>query len=88
MLDMLNAVKVRLQITNTAFDAMFEQLIGDVVNYIVSAGVDRTVAQSPRAYGAVARGVLDLWNDNAGQGKFSNSFYELVAQMRNEVAND
>ncbi|MEE0265925.1 MAG: collagen-like protein [Acutalibacteraceae bacterium] len=49
---------------------------------IKNAGVKDTVAESEKAVGAICRGVLDLWNFSAGDGKFSQSFFQMVEQLK------
>lgn len=49
---------------------------------IKDAGVKDTVAESEKAVGVIARGVLDLWNFGAGEGRFSQSFFQMVEQLK------
>lgn len=46
-----------------------------------SAGVPENTLQSEKIIGAVARGVTDLWNFGAGNGKLSEYFYQRVIQL-------
>ena len=47
-----------------------------------NAGVKDTVVESEKSIGAICRGVLDLWNFSAGDGKFSQSFFQMVEQLK------
>lgn len=47
-----------------------------------NAGVKDSVVESEKAVGAICRGVLDLWNFSAGDGKFSQSFFQMVEQLK------
>lgn len=75
---LLEEVKTRLAITGTFHDALLSAYIDDVKAYLKSAGVD---AESASAVGVIARGVADLWNFGAGEGKFSEIFYQRVIQL-------
>lgn len=79
--DMLNAVKSALGITGTYQDATISFYIGDVNQYLADAGVPAEKIGTMASVGAVARGVADLWNYGAGEGKLSPYFYERVIQL-------
>ena len=76
--ELLAAIKTRLSITGEYHDAMLLALAADVKEYLTSAGVD---AESPAAVGVIARGVADLWNMGAGDGRFSEIFYQRTGQL-------
>ena len=61
--------------------ATVESYIEEVIEYMVSSGVDREVAVSRKCIGTVTRGVTDLWNYNSGQTDFSAYFKERVTQL-------
>lgn len=67
----LDAVKIALGITGTYQDATLNGYINEVKNYMISAGVPKTVANSTVSAGVISRGVTDLWNYNGGASKLS-----------------
>lgn len=79
---LLQEVKTRLAITGDFHDALLSAYICDVKEYVKSAGANPDSANS---VGVIARGVADLWNFGAGEGKFSDIFYQRVIQLTCEV---
>ncbi|WP_458397876.1 hypothetical protein [Anaerotignum sp.] len=79
--DMLTSVKQALNITGTYQDNALQQYIDEINEYLVSAGVPATLINSKVSAGTVTRGVSDLWNYGAGEGKLSPYFYERVIQL-------
>ena len=74
---MLENVKKALNITGNYQDNALQQYIDEVTAFLVEAGVksaDITV-------GVVARGVSDLWNYGAGEGKLSEYFMQRASQL-------
>lgn len=73
----LNDIKTALGITGEYQDDTLQTYIDDVVDFLHGAGIsdDRITA------GIVARGVSDLWNYGAGEGKLSEYFIQRAAQM-------
>lgn len=78
---LLSKVKIALLIEGDYHNDMLKLYIDEVLNYMRSAGVPDDVLQSERIIGAVARGVTDLWNFGAGNGKLSEYFYQRVIQL-------
>lgn len=78
---LLSKVKTALLIEGDYHNDMLKLYIDEVLNYMRSAGVPDDVLQSERIIGAVARGVTDLWNFGAGNGKLSEYFYQRVTQL-------
>lgn len=78
----LDEVKKRLGITGSYNDDALSGLIEDVKAYAISAGVDSSILESAKAYGLIARGVADLWNMGAGEGKFSEVFKMRLVQLQ------
>lgn len=76
---MLENVKSALGITGTFMDATISLWIDEVTDYMLGAGVG--TAQISASAGVVARGVNDLWNNGAGNGKLSPYFYDRVTQL-------
>lgn len=79
--DMLTSVKSALGITGDYQDGTLNVYIDEVNEYLKSAGVPSTVIGTKASAGVVARGVADLWNYGAGEGKLSPYFYERVIQL-------
>lgn len=79
--DMLTAVKTNLGITGTYQDAVISGHISDVEAYMIGAGVNLTLIDSAASVGIVSRGVADLWNYGAGEGKLSEYFYQRLIQL-------
>lgn len=73
----LTDVKNALGITGTYQDATLQIYINEVTAFLVDAGVPQTLITS----GIVARGVSDLWNYGAGEGKLSDYFKMRATQL-------
>lgn len=71
-------IKTRLLITGDYHNRMIDALTQDVKDYLTSAGAD---VESEAAVGVIARGVADLWNMGAGDGRFSEVFYQRAGQL-------
>lgn len=78
---MLEEVKQRLSITGHDLDPTISGMIDDVVAFCLSAGVKYSQLVKPDVIGLVARGVADLWNYGAGDGKFSQVFHMRLNQL-------
>lgn len=74
---MLEQVKTALGITGSYQDALLEGYIAEVKSFLNDAGV----AESNITSGVVARGVADLWNYGAGDGKLSPYFIQRATQL-------
>lgn len=79
--DTLSSVKNALGVGGNFHDNTLLAYIGEVEGYLVSAGVPASVIGSELCAGIVARGVADLWNYGAGEGKLSPYFHERVIQL-------
>ena len=77
MNEYLTAVKEALNITGEDQDTALTQWINEVVDFVTDAGVKPANITN----GLVARGVADLWNYGAGDGRLSEYFYWRVAQL-------
>lgn len=75
----LEQVKNALGITGTYMDNALSVYIDEVTDYMHSAGVSDSLINT--AYGTIARGVSDLWNNQSGTGKLSPYFYDRVTQL-------
>lgn len=79
------AVKVSLLLQRSSDESFLSVLplyCTEAQQILKNAGVKDTVAESAKAVGVIARGVLDLWNFGAGEGKFSPLFFQLVEQLK------
>lgn len=79
--NMLTTVKAALNITGTYQDTALQAYIDEVNQYLLAAGVPSSLINVAASAGTVARGVADLWNYGAGEGKLSPYFYERVIQL-------
>ena len=70
-------VKTALGITGNYQDATLQIYFNEVVAFLIDAGV----AESLITDGIVARGVADLWNYGAGEGKLSEYFMQRATQL-------
>lgn len=75
----LTGVKNALGITGSYMDDTLTIYIDEVTNYMGNAGVSSNLIAA--SVGVIARGVNDLWNNNAGNGKLSPYFYDRVSQL-------
>lgn len=73
----LAAVKKATGITGSYQDETLQIWIDEAVAFLKNAGV----ADSSITTGIIARGVLDLWNYGAGDGKFSEYFMMRASQL-------
>lgn len=75
----LSGVKNALGVTGDFMDATISLYIDEVTDYMTNAGVNAALMTA--SVGVIARGVNDLWNNNAGNGKLSPYFYDRVSQL-------
>lgn len=74
---MLEEVKEALGIKYNFADAELTAYIGEVQDYLRSAGVVAAIVDSPTALGTIARGVQDLRT----RGGFTELFYMYASQL-------
>lgn len=74
-MEYLTTVKQALGITGSYQDPTLLAWINEVVAFLQDAGVTEITA------GLVARGVADLWNYGAGDGRFSTYFLQRATQL-------
>ena len=74
---MLVAVKQALNVTGEYQDNCLTQFINEVTSFLVEAGVK----QANITPGIVTRGVADLWNYGAADGKLSEYFMQRASQL-------
>ena len=72
----LTAVKAALNIGGTYQDAALSQWIAEVKAFLAGAGV----APEKMTPGLISRGVADLWNYGASEGKLSEYFMQRAIQ--------
>lgn len=75
----LAGVKNALGVTGTYMDATISIYIDEITDYMANAGVSAALISA--SVGVITRGVNDLWNNNAGNGKLSPYFYDRVSQL-------
>lgn len=78
---MLETVKQAIGVTGTYQDATIALYISEVGEYMRDAGVPSAIIGTEQAAGVTARGVADLWNYGAGDGRLSPYFYERCIQL-------
>lgn len=74
---MLTNVKSALGIEGDYQDATITQYIDEVTAFLTDAGVKSAYITS----GIVSRGVADLWNYGAADGKLSEYFMQRATQL-------
>lgn len=73
----LSDVKSALGITGDYQDSPLQMWMDEVVAVLKDAGV----SESTMTVGIIARGVSDLWNYGAGDGKLSPYFMQRATQL-------
>lgn len=71
----LSDVKAALGITGEYQDSTLTIYFNEVIDFLTEAGVTKVTP------GLVARGVADLWNYGAGDGKLSEYFMQRATQL-------
>ena len=80
--DRLAKVKTALGMNGSNYqDETLSLYIGEVLEFMIDAGVRREVAESEAAVGCIAVGVNDLWNYSSGGVRFSEYFKSRVVQL-------
>ena len=74
---LLDDVKEALGVTGSYQDGTLNQYIAEVTAFLNDAGVPTDRITS----GVVSRGVADLWNYGAGEGKLSSYFIQRASQL-------
>ena len=62
-------------------DEQLQLYIDEVIDELISAGVNENVAKSAAAVGCIACGVNDLWNFTSGGVKHSEYFNRRLVQL-------
>ena len=76
-MNFLASVKNALGVTGNYQDATLQIYITEVVAFLKDAGV----SEANMTDGIIARGVADLWNYGAGEGKLSSYFMVRATQL-------
>ena len=77
MMVLLADVKTAIGVTGTYQDDLLQIYVNEVVDFLRDAGV----SDAHITTGIVSRGVLDLWNYGAGNGRLSTYFKERATQL-------
>lgn len=77
MMVLLADVKTAIGVTGTYQDDLLQIYVNEVVDFLKDAGV----SDAHITTGIVSRGVLDLWNYGAGNGRLSTYFKERATQL-------
>lgn len=78
---MLEKVKASLGVTGEYQDSTLSEYIDETVAFLADAGVkEKNITP-----GIVSRGVADLWNYGAGEGKFSQYFVQRAVQLSYKI---
>lgn len=80
-MDLLQEVKNRLMISGNFHDNLLNGYIEDVKEFLISSGVKKSIVESEKSIGCIAKGVSDLWLNNA----FSETFKMRMVQLTFEV---
>lgn len=79
--DRLAKVKTALGVSGDYQNDTLAFYIDEVINELVDAGVERSIAESDVAVGCIALGVNDLWNFSSGGVKHSEQFNRRLIQL-------
>ena len=78
---MLEKIKEMLGITGNYHDALLQNYIDEVKQYLLDGGVQSEVVEGTASTGTIAKGVIDLWDYGSGNGKLSLYFKERAIQL-------
>lgn len=81
MINLLEKIKEMLGITGNYHDALLQNYIDEVKQYLLDGGVQSEVVESTASAGTIAKGVIDLWDYGSGNGKLSPYFKERAIQL-------
>lgn len=79
--NILNDVKTNLGITGEFQDDTIQGWIDEIKQFLLDGGIAESIVNSIKAKGVISRGVSDLWNYGAGDGKLSLYFYQRATQL-------
>ena len=76
--------KVKNRLGDPEFnDEEITEYIVDVINELLSVGVDESILQKSKSLGAITKGVKDSWNYT--DGSYSPDFYNRADRLRKSV---
>ncbi|MDO4451389.1 MAG: hypothetical protein Q4B89_00995 [Lachnospiraceae bacterium] len=70
---------------NTYQDKPLQLYINEVIEDMIDSGVKRAVAESEKAVGTVAIGVLDVWTNTSGKVTHSPYFFDRCIKLSYET---
>lgn len=80
--NILTKVKTGLGVTGTYQDGTLMMHIDEVIDFLIDGGVPKSVVNSDAAVGVITRGVADLWTGGSSETRFSEYFFQRVAQLK------
>ncbi|MCQ2308205.1 MAG: hypothetical protein MJ000_11700 [Bacteroidales bacterium] len=80
-LNVVSEIKTRLGITGNYHDDLLAAHAADVKEFLIGAGVSEEIVNGAKSVGVITRGVSDLWNYGSGDGKFSQTFFQMATQL-------
>jgi hypothetical protein len=81
--ELLEKVKIGLQLTGTAHDLQLQIKTTAVKEYMLNAGIIQEQIETSLGIACLTVGVMDLWNIESGEVKFSKAFVEcLMPQLQ------
>lgn len=81
----LDMVKTFLRAGGDAQDATLELIIDEAIEFLISSGVSKEVAESRKALGAIVMYVNDTDNYQPGAIKLSDALIKRTIQLCSEV---
>ena len=81
--NIVNECKISLgqQEDGDAFDNVLKQKVKTVLPFLRRAGVSDETLASEDAIGVIVMGVGDIWNQVAGEVKFSPAYISMATQL-------
>lgn len=79
--EQLAKVKEALGIEGEYHDSRLLLYMNEVKEFLRGSGIPEAVLSSSQIIGTLTRGVSDLWNYGAGEGKLSEYFLMRVTQL-------
>ena len=86
--DILSSVKNAMGITGNAQDNTLNVYINEVKEFLMDAGCNKALVDSESAAGLIARGVVDLWQYDSGEARFSSYFMMRTIQLKAKSLKD
>lgn len=88
--ELLGKVKKSLGITGLFQDDTIKEYIHEVQQFLIDAGVKKSIVESSSASNLIARGVADLWNYGSGGTSLSPYFIQRAIQLiyKGEIEDD